>query len=161
MNWRIDLNHTLEYMESPADSDIGELEFALSYQYFDNLETSVSGLRNVDNNPNMTEFGAPESSFTLSTLYSLDEFSALWQTVYQSEQQFNYLNTNETQDIRFVDEYYLHNVTVGYEFTENITARVIINNVFDEPPPFPLWTQPVGVYDLVGRSYTLSATTRF
>ncbi len=163
LNWKIGLNHTAEWLNHPIQSDIGELDVAVSYQYYDNVETSISGIRSLDNNPNNTEIGLPEHSFTLNLLYSLGNFSALWQTQYQSEQQFNYQNTDETQDIRFVDDYAIHNVTIGYEITDNIRAQVIVNNVFNTEPPFPVGPQAaaVGVYDLVGRSYTFSATTRF
>lgn len=161
LNWRISLNHTLDYLGHPATGDWGELDVSASYQYYDNVETSTSGIRSLDNNPNNTEFGLPEHSGTLNMLYQLGGAGVLWQVQYQSEQQFNYQNTDETQNVRFVDEYFLHNVTLSYEITENIRAGVIINNVFNEPPPFPVWTQANGVYDFVGRNYTFTASTRF
>jgi outer membrane receptor protein involved in Fe transport len=96
-------------------------------------------------------------------LYTLGNVNALWQTQYQTEQQYNYANTNETQDIRFVDEYHVHNANLRWDINENIRAQVIVNNVFNTPPPTPIGPEAaaIGVYDLVGRSYTLSATTRF
>lgn len=161
MNWRIGLNHTADWLGAPLETDIGNLDISASYQYYDNVETSISGIRNLDNNVNQTEFGLPEHSGTLNVLYQLGGLGVLWQTQYQSEQQFNYANTNETQNVRFVDDYYLHNVTLSYDITENIRAGVIVNNLFNEEPPFPVWTQANGVYDFTGRNYTFTASTRF
>ncbi|MCE9521637.1 MAG: TonB-dependent receptor [Alphaproteobacteria bacterium] len=163
LDWRIGLNHTAEWLGHPVGGDIGDLRVGVSYQYYDNVETSISGLRNLDNNPNNTEIGFPEHSFTLNLLYSLGEVSALWQMQYQTEQQFNYLNTDETQDIRFVDDYQLHNATLRWDINDNLQAQVIVNNIFNTAPPFPIGPEAaaIGVYDLVGRSYTISATTKF
>jgi outer membrane receptor protein involved in Fe transport len=161
MNWRINLNHTTDWLGHPIQGDLGELDVSASYQYYDNVETSTSGIRSLDNNVNQTEFGLPEHSGTLNMLYSLGDAGLLWQIQYQSEQQFNYSNTNETQDVRFVDDYFLHNVTLSYDITENFRAGVIVNNLFNEEPPFPVWTQANGVYDFVGRNYTFTASTRF
>jgi outer membrane receptor protein involved in Fe transport len=163
LDWRIGLNHTAEWLGHGMETDIGELDVSVSYQYYDNVETSISGVRRVDNNPNTTEIGLPEHSFTLNMLYTLGNVGALWQTQYQTEQRYNYLNTIEVQDILVVDDYSVHNATLIWNITDNIRAQVVVNNVFDTAPPTPIGPEAaaIGVYDMVGRSYTFSASTRF
>ena len=66
-------------------------------------------------------------------------------------------------DIHSIDDYYVHNLNVGYSITDSITASLAISNLLDEEPPYykdfygfvdPQINTPQNTYDIVGRYYT-------
>ena len=73
------------------------------------------------------------------------------------------------RDVGFADDYFVHTVSLRYNFSDDITLRAGISNVFDENPPlidtaqvFGISNTPIGNgYDLDGREYFGSINIRF
>lgn len=70
-------------------------------------------------------------------------------------------NSSEATDQLSVSSYRLYSAGASYDFSRNLTGRIAVNNLFDKDPPFPLANQAIGVYDILGRRYSVSATYRF
>ena len=60
--------------------------------------------------------------------------TVLWQTRYQGETVIDTdISKTKYADSK-LDEVYLHNLGVSYQFNEKIMASINVNNVFDEEP---------------------------
>lgn len=72
-------------------------------------------------------------------------------------------------DVGFAEDYFIHTVSVRYDFNEDITLRAGITNLFDKDPPridtgevFGLANTSIGNgYDLNGREFFGSLNVRF
>src|SRR5690606_5844511 len=80
---------------------------------------------------------------------------------YQSGAAFNVLDTPETRDILRVDDYWLLNGGVSYDFSDKATVRLAVTNLLDEDPPFPAFGGGIGAYDILGRRYNLAFEGRY
>ncbi|APE27077.1 TonB-dependent receptor domain-containing protein [Aurantiacibacter gangjinensis] len=73
------------------------------------------------------------------------------------------------RDVGFADDYFVHTLSLRYDFNDDITLRAGITNVFDEAPPlidtnevFGISNTPIGNgYDLNGREFFGSISVRF
>ncbi|RPF72003.1 TonB-dependent receptor domain-containing protein [Aurantiacibacter spongiae] len=73
------------------------------------------------------------------------------------------------RDVGFADDYFVHTVSLRYEFNDDITLRAGVTNVFDKKPPlidtdevFGISNTPIGNgYDFDGREYFGSISVRF
>ena len=73
------------------------------------------------------------------------------------------------RDVGFADDYFVHTVSLRYNFNDAITLRAGVTNVFDEAPPlidtnevFGLSNTPIGNgYDINGREFFASISARF
>ena len=76
---------------------------------------------------------------------------------------------NYCADVGFADDYFVHTVSLRYDFNENITLRAGVTNVFDEAPPLIDTNEVFGRsntaigngYDLNGREFFGSLSVRF
>lgn len=136
----------------------GKLELGGTYYYINELETSVTGL-GFDLNKNVGEIGDSKDQIVLSIDYDYEDFSMLLQANYLSEAKFNVDFTNESRDFLQVDSYWRFDATVSYAITEDVVARLAVNNLLDEEPP--AYTTGVVVYDLVGRYFSFGVNAKF
>lgn len=66
------------------------------------------------------------------------------------------IQTPETNDIISVGENWLFNMNFSTRIDKNTILNIVASNVFDAQPPYPLGTAAFGVYDLIGRRFSVS-----
>lgn len=66
------------------------------------------------------------------------------------------LQTAETNDIVSVGESWLFNLNASVRIDKATVFNFVASNLFDAQPPFPLGAGAFGVYDLIGRRFTVS-----
>lgn len=146
----------------PNDQDWGSLSLGLNVFKLTELEVSLTGNPN-DIDLEVGEFDDPEWRAQVNANWSRGPLSVFWQTRWIDEVAFNVEATPTAQDIASVDAYWIHNASLGYDLTPNLSARLSVNNVFDtDPPDFSnASNSALALYDIFGRSYTVQLTSRF
>ncbi|MCR5874708.1 TonB-dependent receptor [Phenylobacterium sp. J426] len=152
--------------------DPGRLEFNFDLYHVERQETSVTGL-GFDLNRDQGEIGNAKWRWKLETNYDRGPLSVNWTINWFDESQFNNDFTLETRYPLRVDDYFLHDVGVTYDLADwtkrwgvgldNLRARLVVRNVFDEEPPIYATgsANAYGSYDFLGRYYVLGLTARF
>lgn len=146
-----------------TDMDLGTIGFRANTYYLSEYTTSGTGDFS-DAAPSENSLANPSWKTQLTFLYDRGPFSARWTSALQDAAIIrNGVNqaTFENANIIRYDGYALHNLTLGYDITENATARVAIDNVFDIQELGSNGYQN-GVYvDTIGRRWTASLTYTF
>ncbi|WP_343347262.1 TonB-dependent receptor [Sphingomicrobium sp. XHP0239] len=73
------------------------------------------------------------------------------------------------RDVGFADDYFVHTASLRYDYTDDVTLRLGVSNIFDTAPPLvdgneilAISNTPIGNgYDLNGREYFGSINLRF
>lgn len=166
LDWNLELA-TIRGFDRFGGGDPGTLDFNLDLYSVREQETSVNGF-GTDLNRDVGEIGNAEWQWKLESAYTRGPFSAIWTFNYIGESKFNNDFTIETRTPLTVDAYMRHDLVFSYDFAEmigspmglkNMRARLSIENLTDQPPPFG--TTGLGVYDVLGRYYKLGVTARF
>jgi outer membrane receptor protein involved in Fe transport len=166
LDWNLELA-TIRGFDRFGGGDPGTLDFNLDLFSVREQETSVNGF-GTDLNRDVNEIGNAEWQWKLESAYTRGPFSAIWTFNYIGESKFNNDFTIETRTPLTVDAYMRHDLVFSYDFAEmigspmglkNMRARLAIENLTDQPPPFG--TTGLGVYDVLGRYYKLGVTARF
>jgi outer membrane receptor protein involved in Fe transport len=79
----------------------------------------------------------PKGKGSFSVLYDTGKIELYWQGLYTSTMRVNNTDLPDTRDIEEVGQWWIFNATLGYHPTAALTARFIVDNVFDKEPPFP------------------------
>ena len=104
--------------------------------------------------------GEPRNQIVLSANWQRGPVGFSWQTQYTSRGIYDRNFTVESRDILGVDDYMLHNVSASWRLPSGkTTARLAVSNVFDTAAPFP--QTGVGVYDILGRRFSMSVSHDF
>jgi iron complex outermembrane recepter protein len=110
------------------------------------------------------------SKGSLSLDYHKGPFSVYLQGLFTGSTRFDNNDQEDTKDFLRVHRWWLFNSTASYDVSNNFTARLIVNNVFDKQPPFPSLAGTAGNFStstsqyfsgILGRSYLLAAEMRF
>jgi iron complex outermembrane recepter protein len=166
VDWNLELA-SVRGFETFGGGDPGTLDFNLDLFSVRQQETSVNGF-GTDLNRDVGEIGNAEWQWKLESAYTRGPFSTIWTFNYIGESKFNNDFTIETRTPLTVDAYMRHDLVFSYDFADmigspmglkNMRARLAIENLTDQPPPFG--TTGLGVYDVVGRYYKLGLTARF
>lgn len=142
----VDVTHVFSFKRKKSES-IGEEELAETYQYPDTLVTT--GLKWSKND----FFGSVTMLYTSD--YEDNELDSL------TDFDLDRLGVNPD---RRVPSWTKFNAVAGYDFGENITVRLSVENLFDrEAPTVYGSSQNVDVFnhDILGRFYRLSYTHSF
>jgi outer membrane receptor protein involved in Fe transport len=148
----------------------GELQYGFNLSNGDKvqLSTTVFNLRRLNTSvnslvvtDNVDLFGNASRQYQFGVTYDHGKFGFDMQANYMSEGVYSNTNTVETQDILSVEDYTLFNAGVQYRVTDDASLRFAVTNVFNTQPPFPLAGGAIGVYDTLGRRYTLSGEWKF
>lgn len=154
---------------------IGDFQFGLNYFYLDKHDISVTG---TDFNPQAGERNYSRNRGTASLRYSRDALRAMLQAQYIGHAVFDRTDkfdqpapAKDTRDLRGIDEFWLFNGSVGYEFTEHLSTQLNIDNLLDEEPPFGALVGTIGgtasgaastyFSGIMGRTYALSMKVTF
>jgi outer membrane receptor protein involved in Fe transport len=132
--YSMDLDYTLPLADvgfiSQRVSNPGSLAFSISGWFPHKDETTVGDSVQDDlDTPNNAEV-----QLNWTTRYMRDNWSALWQIRYISTSNISNNDTATSRDIREINDQYFHNMGVTYDFNENLTLQLNVNNVFDNAP---------------------------
>ena len=140
--------------------DLGRLGLRVNVTKIERYDTSNTGT-GQDLVINAGVFGNPKYRWTSDISYSRGPVKLNWNTQYIGESRFSMQETAEARSVSVIKAYYLNNLSVSYDITPKVTARVIVNNVFDENPTPVTGATSIGIYDLVGRAYTVGINAKF
>ena len=148
-----------------SDMDLGSLSLRASVYYL--MEYSTSGIGDfTDKVAAENSTGNPSFESQLTARYERGPFSARWtanltdSAIVRPDGSSAQLTFEQGNVVRY-DGYALHNLTLGYDITENATARVAIDNVFDmQELGFNGYQNSLYV-DTIGRRWTASLTYTF
>lgn len=71
------------------------------------------------------------------------------------------VQTVETNDIISVSDQWIFNLTGSVRIDKDTIFRAVVSNLTNEMPPYPLGTAAFGVYDLLGRRFSVSIRHTF
>lgn len=155
--WQSEILYTKDLSDWGLNAG-GRGTVALNLFKLDRLENSIN---NIVTNVDAGELGNSEYRGQVSFAYDQDRWGVNWQANYTGSAVFNVTNTPETFDILGPGAYWLHNAGVRFDVAENGTLRLAVTNVFNEDPPVPTLGNSAGVYDILGRRYTVSFDWKF
>lgn len=153
-----------------APGSLGSIELRANHLKTLDLVTKVGTASPNNQVGELTLNSTIGSKGALSLDYRKNAFSWYWQGLYTGSTKFDNNDTETSKDILRVSSYWLVNTTLGYEVSKHFTARLLVNNVFDNGPPFPALAGTGGNFanatsqyfsGILGRSYLLSAEYRF
>jgi iron complex outermembrane recepter protein len=154
---------------------IGDFRAGLNYFYLDTLNISVTG---TDFNPQAGERNFSRNRAMANLTYSRGPVRAMLQTQYIGDAVFDRTDKfdqpaplKDTRDLRGIDEFWLFNTSLGYQFTDALSAQLNVDNVLDEEPPFGALVGTIGgtasgasstyFSGILGRTYALSVRVNF
>ncbi len=152
-DWKFDINK----IATEYKADLGSLEFRLVWSNIIKLESSILGT-GTDLDIQEGEISRPKNEFQLTSKYKLGRFSTVLNWIYQSKAAFDRQFSVENRQQTEVDQYSLFNGSLLYDVTDNIQARLVVNNLFDIEAPFPTGSI---AYDQFGRSFSFGLRARF
>ena len=132
-------------------NNIGRFDFGLSAYFPTSYTSSVTGVTVTDN----TSIVGVQRSYQLDSRWTHQDLSVGLSAYYTPKTQFSNTQTVETRETLALDEYWLVNGNVSYNFNDKTRLRFAVTNLFDRDPPFP--STGVGTtYDILGRRYNVS-----
>jgi outer membrane receptor protein involved in Fe transport len=140
---------------------IGNLKVDLggSLFYLENLKQSNNGVTITDNQKTL---GNPEFSGQLNVGLTSGPLGVDLQANYQSSQWIGLrTDTVETRDVLTVPEVWTFNLGTSLKVQENSIMRFNVSNLFDRLPPYPIVGNGLGVYDWIGRRFSVSFEHKF
>lgn len=118
---------------------LGALDLTLNYFFENHLDQAV-GEEDVVTLPG--SIGNSKHRATLDLTWTKDKLLVLWQTRFIGHAIWdNSLPSTNTQ-IQGVPNWWLNNVTLGYNPTSHLKFQLVIDNVFNKEAPFPLPAAP-------------------
>jgi outer membrane receptor protein involved in Fe transport len=155
--WSVEANYKFDLADIGLEN-AGKLDLQGSIFRTLMLEESANGVA-VDFIDQ--EIGTPEWAGQFNIGYTRGGFGFDFQGNFQSSVLFDRDFTAETRDILVLDRYWSFNSSVSYKFKENSLVRLSVTNLFDADPPFPLAGAALGVYDTLGRRFSVAMQLRF
>ena len=149
INYALDLNR------------FGALNFGVKYFNLHELTTRV-GSGDVDHAAG--EIGTSKHQGTVSVTYTKNDFSWLVQGNFIGKAKADVDELPTARDVKGVDNWYLFNSTFSYKVDKHLSTRLIVDNVFDRDPPFPvpaLGGTITYFRGLLGRNFSLALNYSF
>lgn len=148
-------------MDTPFLGANSAVTFGVNYQYLDKLEQTVNG---ADLDTTRGELGYSKHRATANITYTNAGFTWQTQGVYFGKATFDADEPEGTRDIQTIGDVLFVNTSLAYDVTDNFGVRLIVDNLFDKAPPYPV---PGGggtvAYfpGILGRYVRVGATMRF
>jgi outer membrane receptor protein involved in Fe transport len=138
----------------------GTLDLTANLFRLRRLENSTNNVTITDN---LNTLGNAKRQYQYGVAYTLYPVSLGLQAFYQSgsELVLDNLVTGDSQDVRRIESQWTYSANAAYAINDDILLRFAVTNLTDEDPPFPLAGGAFGVYDVLGRRYSLSLDWRF
>jgi iron complex outermembrane recepter protein len=141
---------------------LGTLDVRLNHFFLDRLTQRIA---TGDLTVTQGTVGYSKHKATLELRWHKGPAYALWQTRFVSRAVWSDSFSDSYTAIRGVGSWFLQNATLGYDWNQHLQLQLVVDNVFDKEPPFPVPAQGNGVTTyfsgLMGRYFTCSATYRF
>jgi outer membrane receptor protein involved in Fe transport len=134
----------------------GKMDFSLSGFRPLSLNSSTNSIVNTNS---VGLNGQSDTQVQFSASYNRDKWGLSLQGNYLSGPRLGNPVTVETADILAYSDYWQFNLGGTYKFTDDVTVRASVTNLFDKYAPFPLGG--VGVYDILGRRYNVALQWTF
>ncbi len=83
------------------------------------------------------QIGTNKGRGSLDLLYHKGKFGWNWQGLYTGNANFSNTNPANYQDYMTVHPWWVINSTLSYQLPHDVSARLIVDNVFNKLPPFP------------------------
>jgi outer membrane receptor protein involved in Fe transport len=160
------LDFTGQSLDLQYSRDLGELGFGmkgrieLAANLF-RLRRLEDSLNNVVTDNDLREISNPKRQYQYGVGYTLDPIAIGFQANYQSGVIFDNTFTTETRDILELESQWTYDANLAWRFHDQGMLRFTVTNLTDEDPPFPLATLALGVYDTLGRRYSLALDWRW
>ena len=104
----------------------------------------------------------PKDNFTANLNYNNGRFNFLWQTLYYGPTRLDVNDPLSTYQYPRVHAYWMFNSSIGYDLNKHVSARLIVNNVFNKSVPFPYAVSQTRYFDaLMGRYFKLNIGVKF
>jgi len=138
-----------------------DIALSANWYHLDTLEFSTNGLASglvvLEG-----EWGDSHDEITLNANYRNGRFGAIVNWQWQSAALWDAQGAPEFRNILGPDAYSITNLSLTYDVTEELRARFVVNNLFDDEPPYGT-TGPdaIGVYDVFGRRFGVGLQARF
>jgi outer membrane receptor protein involved in Fe transport len=157
------LSAQMDYAVDLTDWNIsrgGNLQFGMNFFRYLNLQTSANGITAARAD---SLVGNSDNTAQYSIAYEDPiGFGVRLQANYTGPAYFGISLDENTRDILKIDSHWLFNASGSYRINNNFLMRLSVTNLFNEDPPFGLnGAGATGLYDLLGRRYTLSAEYKF
>ncbi len=136
----------------------GQASFAVSNSRATRFKSSANNVTTTDS---LGTIGIPVNQTSVNLGYRKGPVEFTMNGSYIGPSLFSTTNTPETLDILKVDSYWLWGAGGRYTINKNLVVRMSVNNLFDKEPPFPLAGGGIGVYDILGRRYSVSLGYKF
>lgn len=174
INYDADLADVLDgVFANMLGGEPGRIGFDFDVFHVEKQQTSVTGL-GFDLNRDQGEIGNAKWRWKLDTAYDRGPFSLVWTTNWIDESRFNNDFTIETRTPLKVNDYFLHDLSVGLDLDEltekygmgvidDAQLRFVMRNVFDTKPPVGSTNSAnaYGTYDFIGRFLQVGLTAKF
>ena len=158
-----------------APGSLGNLQFRANYLDTQRLSQQIGSVPVAELSGQLgggavPNGGTPKSKGTLDLAYTKGSFGWSWQAQYVGSANFSNLNPPNFQNIMRVHQWWLINSTLAYKFPHAVTARFIVDNVFDKLPPYAAlagtggnYVQAASLYfsGIMGRYFSLSVDAHF
>jgi outer membrane receptor protein involved in Fe transport len=148
-------------------SNLGDI--AMRAQYLDTQRLTVQ-IGSVPVQETAGQIGTNKGRGSVDVLYHKGGFAWDWQGLYTGNANFSNQYAANYQDYMTVHPWWVINSTISYELPHDVTARLIVDNVFQKLPPFPAIAGSGGNYatgvsqyfsGLMGRYFMLSLNAHF
>ena len=143
-------------------------DWGIEYGGQASLAITASRLRRLENSANKItttnsygQIGNSVNQVQMLAEYRKNDVAFNLQSTYIGPAVFANTNSSEATDQLTVESYWLWNGGASYDFSKKLTARLAVTNLFDKQPPFPLAGAAIGVYDILGRRYSVSVNYKF
>ena len=148
-------------LERIGVGNAGVMGLSVNYFYNDKLEQRVG---TGDVNHLAGEIGYPRHSGTANLTYDSKGFNALVQAQYFGKGRYDVDEAPNARNIMGVGDWWLFNATVGTRVNDQFGLKLIVDNVFDAKPPYPV---PAGggtvtyYSGILGRYFRIAANVKF
>ncbi len=169
------VTYTLDYQRR-----LNQLPFVSTSHNLGSLDVSVSGVNTRQSINSFSGLGYDDinsagtvgtSSSNTSTLprwrwtgtatWSRDPWRVTWTTNYISAVAYDLTLTPSDQEPLKIPDNVVSDLSVAYKITPWLTARLNVDNVFNQAPPAPVGTYSYGYYDFIGRYFLLGLDGKF
>jgi len=136
----------------------GTLYLGATAFHLSRLENSIN---NVVTNDDRGEIGNAMNQLQLSMTYDHRDWGVNFQGNFQSSAETNNDNSAEATDILRTGDYWEFDGGVFYRITDKARVNLAVTNVFDKNPPIPTLGNAAGVFDILGRRYSVTLNWKF
>lgn len=129
---------------------------SVSGKGFDNIDSA--GVLALSSNTNTT---TPTWRWEGQFTWNRGPLRVEWNTHYISGSKYDLTFTAANQFPLKVGDNWTHDLSLGYQITPWLNARLNVKNLFNQAPPYPVGTYQAGYYDFIGRYFLFGLDGKF